>query len=71
MIKKAIIFIICLLLNFTIASKIKAEEIVILDNGSGSSNQVQVQSTNATNVSQSNTSNIDNNVNANANTGNK
>lgn len=70
MIKKAIIFIICLLLNFGITSKVKAEEIVISGNGSDSSNQVQVQSSNTTSITQNNTANVDNNVNSTANSGN-
>jgi len=71
MIKKAILFVICLLLNITIISKVQAEEITITvsGNGSDSSSQAQVQTQNTTSVSQSNNANVDNSTSSNLNTG--
>lgn len=71
MIKKAAIFLACLLLNLTITSVAKAEEIVIevTGNGGESSNQVQVQTQNNSTVNQNNEAQVTNNVENTANTG--
>lgn len=72
LLRKAAVFLACLILNFTLTKVVTAEEIVVTvtDNGSGSSNQVQVTNQNNTTVTQNNEANINNNVDTNANTGN-
>jgi hypothetical protein len=71
-IRKAVIFIICLIANLTLTNHVKADEIVVSvnGNGSGSTNQVQVTSQNTTQVSQNNDASVTNNTTSNANTGN-
>ena len=64
MIRKAVIFIICLIANLTLTNHVKADEIVVNvnGNGSGSTNQVQVTSQNTTQVSQNNDASVTNNT---------
>jgi hypothetical protein len=71
-IRKAILFSACLLLNLTLAGVAKAEEIVVTVEGNGteSTNQTQVQTQSNTSVSQNNDATVNNNVNSDANTGN-
>lgn len=71
MIRKAVVFSACLLLNLSLATSVRAEEIVveITGNGSGSNNEVNIQSQSTTTVSQTNEANINNDVNTNANSG--
>jgi len=70
--RKAVIFSACLLLNLTIVSQVKAEEVnvEISGNSSGSSNEVHIEASNNLSVNQNNSANINNNVVVNTNTGN-
>lgn len=69
--RRAVIFSACLLLNLSLVTAVKAEEIVIevSGNGSESNNEVNVQSQAATTVAQNNNAEISNSVNSNADTG--
>ncbi len=71
MIRKAIVFSACLLLNLALTSTAKAEQISIevTGNGNNSSNEVSTQSQSQANVSQQNDANVTNNVSTDANTG--
>lgn len=70
--RKAVIFSACLLINLTIVSQVKAEEVnvEISGNSSGSSNEVHIEASNNLSVNQNNSANINNNVVVNTNTGN-
>jgi len=58
------------ILTRVLTSSIYAVELVISDNGSGSSNQIQVQSDALVEIEQTNEADVTNSVGTNANTGN-